>query len=348
MKKILDSNKLNLIYNKLSKKGLCKYISLYIENNINCSKNKDKIIKELEVLFNQDQKIYDDFIKFYLDTEEAGEKIFYFYKFEFSELIRKNINKFLEIINNERDRKFDIKSEGEYFYKKTDDEIVIKYIEIKKSYIHDKSLDKEDEHSFFKGYRVFEIPSILFFRFFLNKNKVLISIDKHSELDSKKDIENKINSLFEDICGEDSIKHLEGLIDTDIINDFLFEQNVISYKIDNDINYNKKSILYAKKGDLDKILSDISSLKYQVDEVKIHNPDYDIKTHPTYLAEQSRVFEDTTLHIDVDTAEIYWFSYKYKKPDYFRLKINCTDSSIITYSPSITKMELEDVVYKII
>lgn len=345
---ILDNYKLNYIYNKLSKKGLCKYIGLYIDNNINCSKNKDEIIKELEELFNKEQKIYDNFIKFYLDTEEAGQKIFYFYKFEFSELVEKNIEKFLKSITDEANRKFDIKSDGEYFYKKTDNEILIKYIEVKKSYIHDRFLDKEDEHSFFKGYRIVEIPNILSFRFFLDKNKVLIGIDKHSELDSKKDIESKIDSLFEDICGENSVENLEGLIGTDIINDFLFEQNVISYKIDNEINHDKKSILYAKKGDLDKILNDISSLKYSIDEVKIYNPDYDIKTHPTYLAEQSRIFEDSSLNINIDIAEIYWFSYKYKKPDYFRIKINCTDSSLVTYSPSITNMELEDVIYKII
>jgi len=343
-----DISNFKLLYNKLSKKGICKYLSLYMEDKkIDCSKNKDKIISELEELFKED-KSYNQFIKFYLDTEETGQKHFYFYKFNVTNMIKENIEKFLLEIENETERKFSLEEQENWFYKKTDDEILIKHIEIKKTYIHDKELDKEDDKSFFKGYKIIYIPNVIIFRFFIKKQKVLIGIDKYSELDNKKDIEKKINDIFERICGVDTHNQLEGLIDKSIIEDFLFEQNVISYKIDSDINQDKKSVLSAKKGDLNRIVHDIASLKYTVEEVKIHNSDYDIKTHPTYLAEISKTFEDNSLKIDTNTIEIYWFTHKYKKPDYFRIKINAIDSSITTYSPSITKVEIDDVIYKII
>ena len=342
-------NNMEIVYNKLSKKGLCKFISLYSEDiKIDCSKNKDEIRKELEKLFYNQQNIYNNFIKFYLDTEEAGQKHFYFYNFNIAEVNHISMIEFLQNIENEEDRTFTLDNQEQWYYKKTEDEILIKYIEIKKTYIHDKELDREDKDSFFKGYRIIHIPNILFFKIFLKIQKILIGIDKYSELDSKKDIEDKINKIFDSIFGKNSHKTLESIIDKNTIEDFIFEQNTISSKIDNDINQDKKSVLYAKKGDLDKILKDLSSLKYRVDDVKLHNSDLDIKTHPTYLAEQSRKYDDSSLEIDVNSSEIYWFTHKYKKPDYFRIKINSVDSTIITYSPSITKRELEDVIYKII
>ena len=342
---------IDLIFNKLTEKGICKFVSLYNINGDNtCDKNK---LKKLVTTSMGDGNLFEfiplnKFIQFYLDTEEAGQKHFYFYKFGINENISIKIDEFKKKCINENDREFKTALEDEWFYQKNDDEIIFKLINIKEVYQHDKTLDTEiKDGKFFKGYFVKTIQNVLFFRFIKNKNLVIIGIDKYSDLDTPSDIRNKIRDNFELICGENSSEFLEDFLNSDIIENLLAVPNAISTNIKNEINNHKKSAMFAKNVDIFKILTDIDQVLYAVDQVKIKNPDFDIKTHPTYQAEQSKKYQDD-IQIDINNTQIYWFTHFYKRADYFRMKISTVDSSITTYSSSITKEEFEDVILQII
>ncbi len=338
-----------LLANKLSAKGICKFINLYDVKDLKCI-NKQEMVEKIKSL-TSDDRLFDsiklqDFINYYLATEEAGQKHFYFYSFEITDTIKQSIKDFIDNCLDEKNREFKTAKDEKWYYNKTDNEIILKLINIKEIYQHNK--DELINHKFHKIYDIFKIQNVLFFRFFLDKNKVIIGIDKYSDLDTLSDIRKKIFDNFEKICGKNSSNDLEGLINTNIIEKLIFLPNVISSKIKNDINNNKQSAMYAKKADFLKILDEIDNKKYTVEKVKVKNPDYDIRTHPTYLAEQSRKYEDSSLEIDINNTEIYWFTHLYKKADYFRLRVSSIDSSLTTYSTSISKKEFEDVIRQII
>lgn len=341
----------DLIFNKLTEKGICKFIGLYdIDGEKSCDKNK---LKKLVTTSMGEGSLFElipleKFIKFYRDTEEAGQKHFYFYKFDISESIIEQINDFKTKCINENDREFKTALEDEWFYHENDDEITFKLINIKEVYQHDKTLDTPvQDGKFFRGYIVKTIQNVLFFRFNKKKNLVLIGIDKYSDLDTPSDIRNKIKDNFELICGENSSGLLEDFLNTDIVENLLAVPNAISTNIKNEINNHKKSAMFAKNVDILKILTDIDQGLYAIDQVKVKNPDFDIKTHPTYQAEQSKKYQDD-IQIDINNTQIYWFTHFYKRADYFRMKISTVDSSITTYSSSITKEEFEDVILQII
>lgn len=341
----------DLIFNKLTEKGICKFIGLYnIDGEKTC--DKDKLKKLVSTSMGEGSLFefipLEKFIKFYRDTEEAGQKHFYFYKINLGESIIKQINNFKEKCISENDREFKTLLEDEWFYQENSDEIIFKLISIKEVYQHDKNLDTPvKDGKFFRGYIVKTIQNVLFFRFIKNKNLVIIGIDKYSDLDTPLDIKNKIKDNFELICGDNSSELLEDFLNTEIVENLLAVPNAISSNINNEINNHKKSAMFAKSANIDKILSDLDQGLYTIDQVKIKNSDFDIKTHPTYQAEQSKKYQDD-LQIDINNTQIYWFTHFYKKAAYFRMKISTVDSSITTYSPSITKEEFEDVILQII
>lgn len=340
-----------LIFNKLTEKGICKFVSLYdIDGEIACSKEAIKTLVRESMgegtLFKTIP--VEKFIKYYQNTEEAGQKHFYFYNLEIDEAILENIKHFKSQHQNENDREFDTAIDEEWFYREENDEIICKLVSIKEVYQYDNTLNKPVKDGvFYKAYHVKTIQNILFFRFCLKENKVVIGIDKYSDLDTPTDIRKKIISSFEFICGKDSHLKLENTLDNDSIENLLTVPNAISTNIKNEINQHKKSAMFAKHADLSKILSDLDNGVYTLEQVKAKNPDFDIKTHPTYIAEQSKMYDDD-LQIDIENTQIYWFTHQYKKSDYFRIKINTIDSSITTYSPSISREEFEDVILQII
>ena len=343
---------MELIFNKLTEKGICKFVSLYdLDGEIAC--NKDDLKKRVRESMGENTLFesipMDKFIQYYQNTEEAGQKHFYFYNLEISDAILENIKHFMDSQNNENDREFDTAKDDEWFYREENDEITCKLVSIKEVYQYDNKLNKPVKNGiFYKAYHVKTIQNILFFRFYLKENKVVIGIDKYSDLDTPTDITKKIISSFEFICGKNSHLQLENLLDNDLIENLLTVPNAISTNIRNEINQHKKSAMYAKHTDLNKILNDLDNGVYTLEQVKAKNPDFDIKTHPTYIAEQSKMYDDDNLQIDIENTQIYWFTHQYKKSDYFRIKINTVDSSITTFSPSISKTEFDDVILQII
>jgi hypothetical protein len=345
----------DLLLNKLTEKGLCKFINLYDIEGLSCSNKADmkQKIKELTgegKLFESIPKA--NFIKFYLGTEKAGQKHFYFYETDLDKNMLENINTFAEEnCTPEEKRNFNTDEDDIWFYQAEGDEIIFKIVNIKEVFQHNSNLDDKSQLSqgkFFRGYNVFKIQNVLFFRFFISRNKLIIGIDKYSDLDTPSDIRKKIVDNYEKICGKKSFEKLNGIINTEAIEKIIFLPNVISHKVKNDININKQSAIYASRGDLTNILNEIDGKKYDISQVKMKNPDFDIRTHPTYLAEQAKKYEDNTLEIDINNCELYWFTHHYKKADCFRLKISSVDSSITTFSSSITDLEFEDVVHEII
>ncbi len=347
----LKNINMELIFNKLTEKGICKFVSLFdIDGEIACSKEAlKKLVRESmgeDTLF--ESIPIEKFIQYYQNTEKAGQKHFYFYNLEINDTILENIEHFKSLHTNEDDRKFDTAQDDEWFYREENDEITCKLISIKEVYQYDNTLNKAVKDGvFYKAYHVKTIQNILFFRFYLKENKVVIGIDKYSDLDTPTDIKKKIIKSFEFICGKDSHIELENLLDNDTVENLLTVSNAISTNIKNEINQHKKSAMFAKHADLSKILDDLDNGVYQLEQVKAKNPDFDIKTHPTYIAEQSKMYDDD-LQVDIENTQIYWFTHQYKKSDYFRIKINTGDSCITTYSPSISKEEFDDVISQVI
>jgi hypothetical protein len=344
-----------LLVDKLTVKGVCKFISRFDLENVKCPTKSEmiEILKELtgeNSLFSFIPKKH--FLNFYKDTEEAGQKYFYFYQFDQIDNFWKDILNWKRASTNELDREFYTADDEKWYYTETEDEIVYKLTSIKKVYKHNS-----DDHSreatdgiFTKNYDVFNIHNILFFRFIKSKNMVIIGVDKYSDLDTDADIKRKIKDKFRLIvANDDAYGSLESSINSDIINDLLTLPNTISVHIKNTVDGTMKSTMKAEKAEIEQILKDINSGLYNINEVKTNNPTFDIKTHPTYLAEQEKSFEGK-LSTTIDNTTIWWFckdNYN-AKADCFQFKIDETTSSIITFASSITKQEFEDVIREII
>ncbi len=341
-----------LLTNKLSDKGMCKFVNLYDIEDLKCPTKKEMQEKIRELT--GEGRLFgsiplQDFIGFYKDTEEAGQKHFYFYVFNDLEKYWENIQNFKTQCVPEDKRKFNTVQDNEWFFHEDNESTTFKVTSIKKIYQHNKDLDYDSkEGRFYKGFNVYDIHNIMFFRFIKSKNIVIIGIDKYSDLDREGDIKRKIFDAFDLICGTQNVHFLlEGLIDSERIENLLSMPNAISSKIKNTIDKTKQSYMKATRADAEKILKDLEAAKYGLDQVKEKNSEFDIKTHPTYLAEQEYSFKDK-LTIDIFNTEIYWFTHKYKDIDWFRFSIDTQDSKITTYSPSITKQEFEDVILQII
>jgi len=338
----------SLIFNKLTEKCICKFVSLYEINEFS-SCSKDEFRKKLHVLMGENALFetipFDKFIEFYIKTELAGQKHFYFYKFEIDENILNRLNEFKQYCINEEKRDFKTSSDEEWYYIEKENEIIFKYITLKEIYTHLE--DTREENKLHKIYEIKTIHNILFFRFLLDKNIVIIGIDKYSALDTEKDIRKNISDKFDLICEKDSYKTLEGLLDNQVAEKLLYLDNVLVSNIKNEINQTKKSAMHAKYADIQKVLDDINKNLYSVNQVKIKNPDLDILSHPTFEAEQSKKYLDG-IEVDIQNIQAYWFSKKYKKADVFRIKIDIVNSTITTFSPSITQEEFEDVISQIV
>lgn len=188
---------MDLIFNKLTEKGICKFVSLYnLDGQKSCNKETlKKFVKESMGENSLFEFIPEEkFLEYYRNTEEAGQKHFYFYKLDMNENILQNINHFKNFTTNENDRNFKtINNDDEWFYSEKNDELTFKLVNVKEVYQYDKTLDNNDKIGFyFKGYRVKTIQNVLFFRFLLKDNKVIIGIDKYSDLDTPSDIRKKL------------------------------------------------------------------------------------------------------------------------------------------------------------
>jgi len=348
----------DLLINKLTEKGVCKFVSRYEIEDFKCPSKKD--LKEKIRELTGENSLFEfipqkQFLQFYKDTEEAGQKHFFFYHFDNLENYWDDIENFKRVCINEKDREFHTAQDDEWYFYENDDEIVFKLTSIKKVYQHNSNLDdntREDSDGIFiKGYNVFSIHNILFYRFMKSEKAVIIGLDKYSDFDTESDIRRKIEDNFRLIVANDDVYgQLEPLIDSDTIENLLTLPNTISVYIKNTVDDRLKSTMKAEKADIDRILRDINVNElYDINEVKRKNPSFDIKAHPTYLAEQEKSIEEK-LSTNVDYTMIWWFSRdNYNaKADCFQFKINTDTSSITTFAPSITKQEFEDVIREII
>lgn len=344
----------DLLINKLTEKGVCKFVSRFEIDGFKCPTKKE--LKEKIKQLTGENSLFtfipeEQFLQFYKDTEEAGQKHFFFYKFENIDEYWKDIENFKRVCAREDNREFHAVEDDEWYYYENDDEIVFKLTSIKKVYQHNKQLDEETDTVFRKGYDVFEIHNILFYRFLKNEKTVLIGFDKYSDFDTDADIRKKIQDKFRLIVANNNVYgQLEPLINHDTIENLLTLPNTISIYIKNTVDDRMKSTMKAEKANIDKILRDINVNElYDIHEVKRKNPSFDIKTHPTYLAEQEKSIEEK-LSTNVDYTMIWWFTRdNYNaKADCFQFKINTDNSSIVTFAPSITKQEFEDVIREII
>ncbi|MDO9207339.1 MAG: hypothetical protein Q7T91_03705 [Sulfuricurvum sp.] len=344
----------DLLINKLTEKGVCKFVSRFEIDGFKCPTKKElkEKIKELTGKNSLFTFIPEkEFLRFYKDTEEAGQKHFFFYRFEQLSNYLNSIEDFKRVCTKEDDREFHTAEDDEWYYYENNDEIVFKLTSIKKVYQHNKYLDEESDTIFKKGYNVFDIHNILFFRFIKSENTLIIGLDKYSDFDTEADIRKKIQDKFRLIVASDEAYGLlEPLIDSDTIENLLTLPNTISVYIKNTVDDRLKSTMKAEKADIERILKDININElYDINEVKRKNPSFDIKAHPTYLAEQEKSIE-AKLSTNVDYTMIWWFSRdNYNaKADCFQFKINTDTSSIVTFASSITKQEFEDVIREII
>jgi len=348
----------DLLINKLTEKGVCKFVSRYDIEGFKCPTKKE--MKEKLRELTGENTLFEfipqkQFLQFYKDTEEAGQKHFFFYNFEQMDDYWNDIESFKRVCQNEEDREFHTAEDDEWYYSETEDELIFKLTSIKKVYQHNTILDdrtkEETDGIFTKGYNVFSIHNILFYRFNKTDKSLIIGLDKYSDFDTEADTRKKIEEKFRLIvANDDAYGQLEPLIDNDIIENLLSLPNTISVYIKNTVDDRMKSTMKAEKADIDKILKDINVNElYDINDVKKKNPSFDIKTHPTYLVEKKASFENT-LSTSVDYTMIWWFSRdNYNaKADCFQFKINAESSLITTFAPSITKQEFEDVIREII
>lgn len=343
-----------LLLNKLTEKGVCKFVSRYEIDDFKCPSKKELKEKIRELTGENSLFTFipqDQFLEFYKDTEEAGQKHFFFYTFEQLDKYIDAINEFKRQCINEKDREFTTAVDDEWYYYEKDDEIVFKLTSIKKVYQHNKDLDEEAETVYKKGYNVFSIHNILFFKFILSENTLVVGTDKYSDFDTESDIRKKIQDKFRYITASDeAFDTLEPLIDNTTVENLLTLPNTISVYIKNTVDDRLKSTMKAEKADIDRILKDINVNElYDVNEVKSKNPSFDIKTHPTYAAELKESWAGN-LTTNIDYSKIWWFSRDniYAKADCFEFKINVDNSSITTFAPSITKWEFDNVIWEII
>lgn len=139
----------------------------------------------------------------------------------------------------------------------------------------------------------------------------------------------------------------ESLLTSEHIDALKYLPNCLAYSISNKANNFDFANFKKSKANFEEIKKDLVQGKYSLEKIKENNPDFDLQTNVLYTAGLSTAIEKDLSLIN-DNFEFYYFTDITDKVYYFRIRFDVIESSIITFSESITKEELQDVFKQII
>jgi len=280
-----------------------------------------------------------------MDTEEAGRKHFYFYKANLNQDIKDILDSKNKTLFNENQREFDpIKENEKIFYNVENNIYKYKFITIRKTYFHQE--DKEDGNILTKIYQIKNIHHIVLIMFDFEKKEIITGIDTYGLLLKSDDLKNEIDTKIKFLTTENLVDNLDDLLNSKHIEKLMNLQNCLSFYLNNNDDNTDEAIFKKRKANIDLILSDLKKDKYNFNEIKEKNPNFDMKTHKQYIAGLEKSI-DFDFEITNNNAEFYYFTKKSGVISNFRFKINIKSNSLVTFSDSITKEEIWDVLQRI-
>ncbi|QEN06830.1 hypothetical protein EXM22_02040 [Oceanispirochaeta crateris] len=331
------------IFNKLTRESLYKFIKAN-ELKVKKSGSKEEIEKNLVDHFEKNTTDKEKFDKYYIDTESAGRKHFYLYRFKFSDGLIQDITKKCNMYHLENDRTFNpLKDDNKIYYVNENNCITIKKIQIKKVYT---LLDEgENDDKLIKEYQITHIHFVEFLYFDFNHNRIICGYDTYGDILEKRNLD---KSLFEFL--EDFIPSYEGsleqLITSDSLEKLRYLPNCLVFSIHNQANRYDSAVFKKERADVEDILRDLKQGKYKISEIKENNPDFDVQTNMLFEAGQS-VAIDSDIDLFNKKIDFYYFTERGGIVSTFRLRMDSIKSQIITFSESVTKQELWDVFNRI-
>lgn len=332
------------IFNKMTVPTFDKFIEI---NDLKISKgtNKESYQKNLLKSFEEDSNNVEYFQDFYKKLEEAGRKHFYLYELDKKQIKIENIREVFNKYEKEINRNFDPElDDNKIFVREEDNILTAKKIQIRRIYIH---LDEDEEINdiLTKKYKAINVHYITFVTFDYNNNRIICGYDSCGDLLQKKEHEKELKEFVGSFIP--NVAKLEKLLTSDHIEKLKFLPNCLAYSINSKANAFDSANFKKSRANFDKILKELRSKKYKIDEIKDKNPDFDLQSNVLYTAGISASM-DNDFTLTNEGFEFYFFSDKAGKEDYFRLKLDVSDGSITTFSESITRGELWDVFRNII
>lgn len=327
------------IFNKMTIPVFDKFNSIN-DLKIPRGKNKEEYEEKLIETFENDESIETLFQEYYKKLEEAGRKHIYIFKLNPKEIkiddVRENFKKFTK----EDDRSFNPEQDNnKVFVKEENNLLTAKKIQINRIFLH-LDQDTEEDDILTKKYQIINVHYIKFITFDFNLNRIICGYDSCGDLLQKKLHEKEFKEFIEMFISN-SLK-LESYLTSEHVEKLRFLQNCLSYSINSKANSFDTANFRKSKANFDKILKDLKNQKYTLDNIKENNPDFDIQSNILFNAGITASM-DNDFTLTNEGFEFYYFSEKSGKPDYFRLKLDVSDGSITTFSESITKGELWDV-----
>lgn len=331
------------IFNKLTVNSFNKYIEI---NQLDIRKPKKKEYYEtvLQEEFISNKDSLHKFKEFYRNTEVAGKKHYFLYKINYTNDIIELINKWCSKHKEDKTRELNPEHDNNMiYYSKDDGRIIIKRFKIKEIYKHLNDNIKNDILS--KDYSISKIHFVEFIEFDLNNNKLIFGYDTYGDLTKKDKLKEKLHDLLRDILKKHYFK-IESLIDSDHIEQLRALPNCIVYSLANRATKADSAVFKKNKANIDRVMSDLQNRRYSIENIKKNNPDYDIQTHCLLSASIEKSI-DNDFALQSNKADFYFFSNECGITSNFRFRIDTKDSQIITFSSSITRMELWDVFNRI-
>lgn len=330
------------IFNKMTVNSFRYFIDRH-GVKLKTSVSKEDYKNNLREQFLGTPSLLRDFEQFYLSTEEAGKKHFFLYRFDNNASIQRSIDSYRNRCVPETQRVFDPSAEDEkVFYSQEDNSITFKFLKIRK--IYEFMGENTSDTELVKKYSISIIHHVSFVKFDFSLNTIIAGIDSIGELISSADYEKEANQKIKLISKDIS---LSSVVTSDHIAKFMNYPNCLVWSLKNQIANTDQATFKKRRADIDDILSDLRHGKYKINEIKIKNPDYDIKTHLLYEASLAKSISDD-FELMNDSVEFFYFTDATGKISCFRIKIDVVNSSIITYAESIAKEEIADVLQRVI
>lgn len=335
------------IFNKMTKETFDKFIEI---NSINLTKGntKEEYKKNLEKFFEDNPETELVFQNFYKRLEEAGRKHFYLYKLHDDIITYKELLESLKDYSDEKTRTFDPVKDNNKIYKNVNDTLVtVKKFQIRESYtLVGNNIEKEEEGEFLnKRYKITKVHYVIFATFDFKNKRIICGYDSCGDLSDKRKDDKELLDFLEEIIGKE-VKY-ESLLTSEHIDSLKHLPNCLAYSISNKANNYDYAKFKKSKANFEDIKKDLIQEKYKINQIKEKNPDFDLQTNLLYTAGLSSAIEND-FSLKNDSFEFYYFTDITGKVYYFRMRFDVVESSIITFSESITKEELQDVFKQII
>ena len=335
------------IFNKMTKDTFDKFVEI---NSIELSKGntKEDYKKNLEKFFEENPQSEIDFQNFYKRLEVAGRKHFYLYKLTDNVITYKELIELIKNIPDESTRTFDPVRDNNKIYKNINNNVVtVKKFQIRQSYsfMNDNIEKEQDEEFLTKKYKITKVHYVIFATFDFKNKRIICGYDSCGDLSDKRKDDKELFAFLEKIVGRE-VKY-ESILTSEHIDSLRHLPNCLAYSISNKANNYDYAKFKKSKANFEDIKKDLIQEKYKINQIKEKNPDFDIQTNPLYTAGLSSAIENE-FSLENDSFEFYYFTDITGKVYYFRMRFDVVESSIITFSESITKEELQDVFKQII